>query len=179
MLSVATRRSGSEAGTARPSRGQPRRARACSPARRRRRCDGHVAAGGSATARSAAVRGLCCEGRTARLIRRGGADSGSQQHGSPLGSGVPGPGPMAQGVRDVGGSMAATDSAENMMGIIVASSCALRPHVVPRGTQSKSGHAPRTTRRPGPRALSSRGEPIVSTTTTRCGRAACADDSAC
>ena len=41
-------------------------------------------------------------------------------------------------------------------GIIVASSCGLRPHAVPRETPSRSGHAPRPNRHLPDRALSSR-----------------------
>src|SRR5207249_1181403 len=36
----------------------------------------------------------------------------------------------------------------SMMWIIAASSCALRPHAVPRGTRSRNGHAPQPKRRP-------------------------------
>src|SRR5438094_4805920 len=56
----------------------------------------------------------------------------------------------------------------SMMWIIAASSCALRPHAVPRGTRSRSGHAPQPNRRPphcGP--SSRRYDRVVSRTTPK------------
>jgi len=59
---------------------------------------------------------------------------------------------MAEEVVTLARSMAAKHRARNIMRIIVTSSCGLRPHAVPRGTRSRSGHVRRLCRDLPPRA---------------------------